>query len=297
MLLPFRLSSDPLNSRLPLALYNVGCHAQHPISRPSGYLVPQCFIAFKGKGRVRFRDGKSLIMEAGQALILPAGQPHEYYAVPGEPWLIGYVGFKGRIAEEMLTGCGLPFSTVIDLKDAGALKNPLKQLWELADQSEASRAAYISVRLYEFFLLLSETADLSSVTDSLPANSTAQEALRRAAGYMQEHFTENLQMSNIAHVVGYSVQHFMRIFREAYGITPHAYLQGLRLNQAVRWMEEHPDMPIKEIAGRLGLEPNYFIRAFKKIYGTAPGMYRENLWNHTGSDTNPRPGSNTTQDT
>ncbi|MNO34558.1 Bifunctional transcriptional activator/DNA repair enzyme AdaA [compost metagenome] len=95
---------------------------------------------------------------------------------------------------------------------------------------------------------------------------------------MQEHFTETLQMSNIAHVVGYSVQHFMRIFREAYGITPHAYLQGLRLNQAVKWLEEHQDVLIKEIAGRLGLEPNYFIRAFKKAYGTAPGMYREKLW-------------------
>ncbi|MGN7760899.1 AraC family transcriptional regulator [Paenibacillus sp. 22594] len=286
MLLPFRLSADDLNQRLPLALYNIGCHVQHPISRPSGYLVPQCFIAFRGKGRVHFKDGKSLTIGAGQALILPAGQPHEYYALPGEPWLIGYIGFRGRIAEELVTGCGLPFSTVIRLTDAEALMNPLKQLWELADQSETSRAAYISGRLYEFVLMLSEMAELSSGPASLPSSSPAQEALRRAAGYMQEHFTETLQMSNIAHVVGYSVQHFMRIFREAYGITPHVYLQGLRLNQAVKWMEEHPDMPIKEIAGRLGLEPNYFIRAFKKAYGIAPGMYRENLWNKADFNTN-----------
>ncbi|MBW4085416.1 AraC family transcriptional regulator [Paenibacillus sp. S150] len=278
MPLPFRLSSDALNPRLPLALYNIGCHAQHPISRPSGYLVPQCFIVFAGKGRVRFKDGRSLTLEAGQAMILPTGQPHEYYPLPGAPWLVGYIGFKGRIAEELVIGCGLPFGAAVSLKNTQSLMNPLRLLWELADQAEPSQAPYISGRLYEFILLLSDLADLPAAPVSLPGSSPAEEALRRAAGYMQEHLTETLQMSNIAHVVGYSVQHFMRLFREAYGITPHAYLQGLRLNQAVKWLEEHRDMPVKEIAGRLGLEPNYFIRAFKKAYGTSPGAYREKLW-------------------
>ncbi|WP_019912117.1 AraC family transcriptional regulator [Paenibacillus sp. HW567] len=278
MLLPFRLSSDDQNPRLPLALYNIGFHAQHPISRPSGYLVPQCFIAFAGRGRVRFKDGKTLTLEAGQALILPTGQPHEYFPLPGAPWMVGYIGFKGRIAEELIRGCGLPFSTAIPLNDANTLMAPLKLLWELADQAESSRVSHISSLLYSFILQLSDLVALPSAPGSLPGSRPAEEALRRAAGYMQEHFTETLQMSNIAHVVGYSVQHFMRIFREAYGITPHAYLQGLRLNQAVKWMETQPDMPIKEIAGRLGLEPNYFIRAFKKAYGTAPGAYREELW-------------------
>lgn len=277
MLLPFRLSSYPQNERRPLTLYNIGCHGQHHILRPSGYLVPQCFVVFEGTGRVDFKDGSHLLLEAGDALLLPKGLAHEYYPLSDSPWLVGYIGFKGTAAEEIVSGCGLPLCTVIRLKDTRLLRIQLEALWERADQPDPLGAAVTSTRLYEFMLQLSEQAETAAATSAVLHGTPAEEALRQAAGYMQEHYSEPLLMSNIAHTVGYSVQHFQRIFKEGYGVTPHAYLQRIRLRQASLWLEGEPGLSIKEIAGRLGLEPNYFVRAFKKAYGISPGIYRDEV--------------------
>ncbi|MNP47063.1 HTH-type transcriptional activator RhaS [compost metagenome] len=91
---------------------------------------------------------------------------------------------------------------------------------------------------------------------------------------MQQHYSEQLMMSNIAYAVGYSKQHFQRKFKEMYGINPHFYLQRLRLEKAAELLEQHPDISIQEVAAMIGIETNYFVRLFKKEYNITPAKYR-----------------------
>ncbi|MFD1906148.1 helix-turn-helix transcriptional regulator [Paenibacillus rhizoplanae] len=97
------------------------------------------------------------------------------------------------------------------------------------------------------------------------------EALNKAVSLINEHFTEPLLITNLAAAVGYSVQHFQRLFLQEYGVTPHKYLQNLRLQRAMQMLTEDPERPVQDIALNLGMETNYFIRVFRKAHGVTPG--------------------------
>jgi transcriptional regulator GlxA family with amidase domain len=68
---------------------------------------------------------------------------------------------------------------------------------------------------------------------------------------------------------------FKRRFSGATGLTPIAYVQRLRIEDAKRRLER-TDAPVDEIGWRVGYEdPAFFRRLFKRTTGMAPGAYRK----------------------
>lgn len=68
---------------------------------------------------------------------------------------------------------------------------------------------------------------------------------------------------------------FKRRFTNATGLTPIAYVQRLRIEEAKRRLER-TDAPIDEISWQVGYEdPAFFRRLFKRTTGLAPGAYRK----------------------
>jgi transcriptional regulator GlxA family with amidase domain len=68
---------------------------------------------------------------------------------------------------------------------------------------------------------------------------------------------------------------FKRRFVHATGLTPIAYVQRLRIEDAKRRLEQ-TDAPVDEISWRVGYEdPAFFRRLFKRTTGVAPGAYRK----------------------
>lgn len=68
---------------------------------------------------------------------------------------------------------------------------------------------------------------------------------------------------------------FKRRFSSATGLTPIAYVQRLRIEDAKRRLER-TDAPVDEIGWRVGYEdPAFFRRLFKRTTGMAPGAYRK----------------------
>lgn len=274
MHLPFRLSPFGQRDHLPLGLYCVGAHAQHPVERPVGFPVMQVFVCLGGKGRFEFPDGQCVYLEAGQALMLPPDEPHRYEPLPRHPWLLGYVGFEGQSARSIADACGLPLGQAFDLQETTAPAAGIEALWQHADRADSGSARLLSSKLYDYLLLLSSLRTGPASPSAPPFARQSDAALARAVHFLHEHFAEPLVMSNVASAVGYSVQHFQRLFREAYGEPPLAYLRRFRLHQAAVWLEENPNASVSETASRTGMDPNYFIRSFKRAYGVAPGQYR-----------------------
>lgn len=67
---------------------------------------------------------------------------------------------------------------------------------------------------------------------------------------------------------------FKRRFRGATGLTPIAYVQRLRVEDAKRRLERSAE-PVDAIAWRVGYEDAaFFRRLFKRITGLTPGAYR-----------------------
>jgi transcriptional regulator GlxA family with amidase domain len=67
---------------------------------------------------------------------------------------------------------------------------------------------------------------------------------------------------------------FKRRFVAATGLTPIAYIQRLRVEDAKRRLERTDDS-VEDISWRVGYEdPAFFRRLFKRLTGMAPGEYR-----------------------
>jgi AraC-like DNA-binding protein len=105
--------------------------------------------------------------------------------------------------------------------------------------------------------------------------------------HIQEKLSRDLRESwtveRMAVEVKTSVSHFQKLFRDNLGITPHQYLNDLRLEKAYELLSE-PDcfLRIKEIRILVGITTaSTFTREFKTKFGKTPIEFRKHCWrNH-----------------
>ena len=68
----------------------------------------------------------------------------------------------------------------------------------------------------------------------------------------------------------------MRLFKQQTGISPHAFVNLIRLRQAAVLLRQTADS-ILSVALNVGFQSEtHFGKAFKKQYGISPGQYRKN---------------------
>ncbi|EME52219.1 AraC family transcriptional regulator [Amycolatopsis decaplanina] len=98
--------------------------------------------------------------------------------------------------------------------------------------------------------------------------------VRAAVAMMRDRLAEPLSVAEIAGEVHLSVYHFIRVFKEKTGETPHRFLAGLRIEEARRLLRD-TDLPIARIASRCGFAtPGALSAAFLKHTGSRPSEYR-----------------------
>ena len=82
-------------------------------------------------------------------------------------------------------------------------------------------------------------------------------------------------VEELAAEVGFSLNHFIRAFREATGTTPHQHVMALRQQRALALLGK-PDLAVADVADLLGYSsPGYFGTVFRQKLGVTPGEYRE----------------------
>jgi len=64
-------------------------------------------------------------------------------------------------------------------------------------------------------------------------------------------------------------------FKALFGITIHQYMLNHKIELAISYFKNFPEMPIKEISYNLGFYDEYhFSKQFKKIIGVSPSEYK-----------------------
>lgn len=144
----------------------------------------------------------------------------------------------------------------------------IRRVWH-ADAADEYSAAEAACALASFLIRLSHNAPSAN---RLSQTRRAME-YRRVIQSMQMAVCENLSLQDIAARNAVSVSTIKQLFRAYAGISPGAYYDSLRGNEAVRLLKE--GVEIQTIAERLNFSsPHYFSRFFKKHFGLPPAQYR-----------------------
>lgn len=118
-------------------------------------------------------------------------------------------------------------------------------------------------------LLIPEFIPAKCLTDRTPLTS--------AMEIMVNPKTMNLSIKEIAAKVGYTPEHFSRLFNKEYSVSPQKLFFDIKM-QHVKLLLLQTDIGIEEIARSVGINSlPYFYKSFKNYYKTTPGEMRESL--------------------
>lgn len=99
--------------------------------------------------------------------------------------------------------------------------------------------------------------------------------LLRAKDLMDARYAESLDVAGLASAAGLSQAHFSRLFKQAYGESPHGYLLTRRLERAAALLR-NTDHAVADICMEVGLSSvGSFTTSFKRMFGATPMAYRE----------------------
>ncbi|WP_331769904.1 helix-turn-helix transcriptional regulator (plasmid) [Embleya sp. NBC_00888] len=99
-------------------------------------------------------------------------------------------------------------------------------------------------------------------------------AVRVGVAVMRDRMAEPLTPADIAAEAHLSVYHFIRVFRESTGETPHRFLTRLRIERARQLLADNT-LTIGQIAERCGFaSPGALSAAFLSRVGVRPSVYR-----------------------
>lgn len=211
--------------------------------------------------------GNKIIATKGDFLLIPAGTKHEYKANEFAKlyWADISLTFNNSNIMEVLsfphkTHIGPSAKLTTMFKKLIATKNtttPLNSIYQ---------ANYISQILTIFF-----DNCATKVESKEPTNDIIYSLLK----YINEHSEEQLTVAELAQKACMSTSHFTVRFKKVTGVTPHQYINNLKMKKAENLLES-TDMSIDDIVRQLNFyDTSYFCKSFKKMYGFSPLQYRK----------------------
>lgn len=99
--------------------------------------------------------------------------------------------------------------------------------------------------------------------------------LSHVLDYMQEYYTRDLSVAELAAVAQVSPSHFAQLFRTTMEMAPHEYLIACRIEHAKRLLLTQ-ESPLNEVAYSCGFaDQSHMTRHFRRIMGVTPGVFRK----------------------
>jgi AraC family transcriptional regulator len=98
--------------------------------------------------------------------------------------------------------------------------------------------------------------------------------LKQVKDYIRDRLHQNIKLNDLAAIAHISPYHFLRLFKQSLGTTPHQYILQQRLARSKLLLQNH-ELTISDIATLVGFEDrSYFDRYFKQVVGITPNQFR-----------------------
>ena len=225
------------------------------------YLI-ECNVSGYGSVRVNNKDFK---VGPRCCYILRPGDAVTLYAAKTDPKIALWCLFGGAMVGQILDAAGItadqPFAPEDKFDELFAILEKLHAVRLQTDMgSELVKTAY----LYEFLSVLTRGR----------ADAAKDIVCERAKSIMESEYARDISISDIASELGFDRAYFSILFKEYSGISPYAYLTGIRIRRACDLLN-NSTLSISEIAEKVGIDPHNFARIFKRELGVSPNDYRK----------------------
>lgn len=242
-------------------------HAQgHYRARPSG--IPTAILLYvrKGKGRVQIRNRVHELLE-NEALVIPPGEPHLYFADQDDPWSLFWVHAGGAALAEFPIDEGKKKLT--GERAAQRMELYFEMIFQtLSDGLTEANFRYLDRLLQTVFaeVFCRETGGNFSWQN---------QTVSRIIQYFYRNLSRALTMDDIAAEAGLSSGYISSLFRKYTGSAPLVFFTRLKMEKAC-YLLRTSGMNVSEVGQALGYsDPYYFSRVFRRTIVQAPGQYRK----------------------
>ena len=217
-------------------------------------------------------DGIGQQIDSGSAWLIPAGAQHDYAGIGENRQLVLDLPAASMAVPERLFDRARAVSVDASLKQlvhriaASAMGHT-----PAADDVSTRRFHWdAAARLCAAMLADAGTTRSATVSGALGAGLD----FARIDRWLRAHLSEPLRIADLAAHCGFGMRRFHQLFIEAFGETPHRYLQRLRLDTSITLLSD-PRRSLTDIALEVGFgDQSAYTHAFTRRFGLAPGQWR-----------------------
>ena len=224
-------------------------------------------------------------LSPGDILVIPGGDLHHLIAPSSGKRLIYLFDFSllSRIRGYSFLASYLSRPILINRDTCRPIYSEeaaiISQLCRDYYSNDSLREMMIYSQLMTFFTnYVRYRSSLNNSEDGNPFGGTRHrnlmERFNTVFNYLDEHFTENLTLEQVADVAGFSKFHFSRLFKQCSGYNFYDFLCYKRI-QSAEMLLSKTGTSITEVALRSGFSSlSTFNRTYKRVKGCTPSEYR-----------------------
>jgi AraC-like DNA-binding protein len=253
-----------------MSVYDYRCTAG-PGSKPFAEHHTSHSLAYVRKGSFGCtKRGRSFELVAGSLLV---GYPGDEYICTHDHHICGDECLSFVLTPALVDQLG----GKKDLWQSGSLP-PLPELMVIGELAQAASDGRSDIGLDEPGQLFARRLVETLSGQTRHPQQIAVRARRRAAEtalWIDAHSHTPIELEDAAAETGLSPFHFLRLFSNVLGVTPHQYLVRSRLRHAARLLPDR-DRSITDIAFDVGFgDLSNFVRTFHRAAGVSPRGYRQ----------------------
>ncbi len=210
-------------------------------------------------------NGVAQEIDRTSAWLIPAGARHDYAGV-GEN--------RQLVLDLPASSVAVP-QRLFDRARAVSIDSTLTQLVShIAGRATRHIDGGAAWRRFNWDAAARLCAAIVEETGTADATPAAGLDFARIDGWLRAHLSEPLRIADLAAHCGFGMRRFHQLFIDAFGETPHRYLQRLRLDTSITLLSD-PYRSLTDIALTVGFgDQSAYTHAFTRRFGMAPGQWR-----------------------
>ena len=261
---------SPSKTALDVFLYPLQCG--HFVYDPGYFLQRDSYDSFllmyiqKGELDLEIKERKYHV-RSNSFILLDCYESHAYSTSAG--WECMWCHFDGITARGYYDIVTSHLGNIFTMPDPYPVLSKLTSLYNVFHTGAVVREPLLSKYLND--IMMAFMLHLPNKNSTHNNSGVAEEVIT----YINEHFAEDISVSDLAAKVGLSHYYFIRTFKRETGFTPHEYILNTRIATA-QYLLKNTKLPVKDICFQTGFScESIFCSTFKHRLGMTPSQYRK----------------------